>query len=84
MHVVQTASSSLRNICLTVSFFLTSFDRSQKFRTVIYFTFGVLLQDKRIKSYLYLKTLETEYTTLLISIYHSLDDNKKCNFKTLF
>ena len=41
MHVVQTASSSLRNICLTVSFFLTSFDRSQKFRTVIYFTFTV-------------------------------------------
>ena len=50
MHVVQAASSSLRNICLTVSFFLTSFDRSQKFRTVIYFTFGVLLQDRRIKT----------------------------------
>ena len=53
------------------------FDRSEKFRTFIYFNFGVLLQEN------WDVIPETEYGAP-ISIYHSLDNTKKRNFKTLF
>ena len=56
---------------------LTGFDKSEKFRAVIYFNFGVLLQEKEDF------TPETEYAAP-ISIYHSLDDAKKGNFKILY
>ena len=54
-----------------------SFDRSEKFRAFIYFNFGVLLQEN------WNFIPETEYGAP-ISIYHSLDNTKKRNFKTLF
>ena len=54
-----------------------SFEKSEKFRAISYFNFGVLLQEK-------LDLIpETEYATQ-ISIYHSMDNTKKCHFKTLF
>ena len=51
-----------------------SSDRSKKFRTIIYFKFGVLLQENQDV------IPEMEYSAL-ISIYHRLDNT---NFKTLF
>ena len=54
-----------------------SFDRSGKFRTFIYFNFGVLLQEN------WEVIPETEYGAP-ISIYHTLDNTKKRNFNTLF
>ena len=66
------------NLCLALLFHsYCSFDRSEKFRTFIYFKFGVLLQENEDV------IPETEYSAL-ISIYHSLDNTKKFNFKTLF
>ena len=65
------------NLCLALSFnSYCSFDRSEKFRTSIYFNFGVLLQEN------WDVIPETEYGAP-ISIYHSLDNTKKRNFKTL-
>ena len=54
-----------------------SFGKSEKFRTFIYFSFGVLLKEN------WDVIQETEYGAP-ISIYHSLDNTKKHNFKTLF
>ena len=54
-----------------------SFDRSEKFKTFIYFNFGVLLQENEDV------IPDTEYGAP-ISIYHSLDNTKKRNFKPLF
>ena len=54
-----------------------SFDRSEKFRIFIYFNIGVL----PIENWDIIP--ETEYGAP-ISIYHSLDNTKKRNFKTLF
>ena len=48
---------------------LTSFDKSEKFRAVIYPNFGVFLQEKQDL------IPETEYAAL-ISMYHSLDNTK--------
>ena len=56
---------------------LTSFDKSETFRAVIYSNFGVLLQEK------WDLILETGYAAL-ISMYHSLDNSKNWNFKILF
>ena len=54
-----------------------SFDRPEKFRTFSYFNFEVLLQENKDV------IPETEYAAP-ISIYHSLDNTKKRNFKTLY
>ena len=43
-HVVET--TRLTNLCIELSPILISFDKTQKFRAVIYFTFEVLLQEK--------------------------------------
>ena len=75
MHVMQTAG--LMNLCLALSFILTSFDRSENFRTFICFNFQILLKENSDL------TPKTEYATP-IGIYHCLEETKKHNFKTLF
>ena len=51
--------------------------QSEKFGTFIYINFGVLLQENRDV------IPKTKYGAP-VSIYHSLDNTKKRNFKTLF
>ena len=67
----------LTNLSRTLFNSYCSFDRSEKFRTLIYFNFGVLLQEN------WDVIPETEYGAP-ISIYHSLDNTNTRNFKTLF
>ena len=65
------------NLCLALYLILTSFDRSEKLKTFIYFNSGVLLQEN--------KDLTPEMEDgALISIYYSLGDTKKRSFKTSF